>query len=127
MTPLRQRYIQDLQLRNRSPGTIAGYVSHVAAFAKHFGRSPEELGLEEIRSYQVYLVQERRTVALSGPRGNRPLHPGVVRRACKWAAWQAKLTKHVTPHTLRHSMPRTCWRRVWTSGPCRSCWDTADW
>jgi hypothetical protein len=39
MTPLRQRFIEDLQLRNRSPRTIACYVRHVANFAKHFGCS----------------------------------------------------------------------------------------
>jgi site-specific recombinase XerD len=59
MTPLRQRFIQDLELRNLSPKTVVCYVAHVAAFAKHFGRSPEELGLEEIRAYQLHLVQER--------------------------------------------------------------------
>jgi site-specific recombinase XerD len=35
-------------------------VYHVACFAKHFGRSPEQLGLEEVRQYQVYLVQEKK-------------------------------------------------------------------
>ena len=215
-------------MRNRSPKTISCYVSHVAAFAKHFGRSPEELGPEEIRSYQLHLVHERRAswsqfnqavcalrflydvtlprdwpvahipygkrprkvpsvlsrdevrrllacvshphhrlllttlyaaglrlseglhlqvpdidsqrmmlhirhgkgqqerlVSLSpnlltelrawwriyrpplwlfpGQSGNRPLHPSVVRRACREAAWRAGLTKRVTPHTLRHS------------------------
>ena len=60
MTPLRQRYIHDLELRNRSPRTISCYVWHVAAFAKHFGRSPEELGPEEVRAYQLHLVHERR-------------------------------------------------------------------
>lgn len=228
MTPLRQRYIHDLELRNRSPRTISCYVSHVAAFAKHFGRSPEELGPEEIRVYQLHLVHERRAswssfnqavcalrflydvtlprdwtvthiaygkrphkvpsvlsrdevrrllacvsrpvhrlllttlyaaglrlseglylqvadidsqrmvlhirhgkgqkerlVSLSptllaelrawwrirrpplwlfpGQGGDRPLSPSVVQRACQEAARQAGLTKHATPHTLRHS------------------------
>ena len=228
MTPLRQRYIHDLELRNRSPKTISCYVSHVAAFAKHFGRSPEELGPEEIRAYQLHLMHERRAswssfnqavcalrflydvtlprdwpvahiaygkrphkvpsvlsrdevrrllacvtrpihrlllttlyaaglrlseglhlqvadidsqrmvlhirhgkgqkerlVSLSptllaelrawwrirrpplwlfpGRGGDRPLHPSVVQRACQEAARRAGLTKHATPHTLRHS------------------------
>jgi hypothetical protein len=38
MTPLRQRFVDDLQLRNYSPRTIEIYVAHVARFAKHFGR-----------------------------------------------------------------------------------------
>lgn len=60
MTTLRQRMIDDLKLRNRSPRTIQSYIAHVAHFARHFGKSPELLGLEEIRQYQVYLVNERR-------------------------------------------------------------------
>lgn len=60
MTPLRQRFMHDLQLRNRSPRTISCYVAHVAAFARHFGRSPELLGPEQIRDYQIHLLHERR-------------------------------------------------------------------
>ena len=44
MTPLRQRMIEDMKLRNSRPGTIQVYVERVAAFAKHFGKSPERLG-----------------------------------------------------------------------------------
>lgn len=56
MTPLRQRFIDDLRLRNRSPRTIETYVLRVALFARHFGRSPAELGPEEIRAYQQDLL-----------------------------------------------------------------------
>jgi site-specific recombinase XerD len=59
MTPLRQRMIEDLKLRNLAPRTIQSYVSRVAAFARHFGRSPEDLGRDEVRSYLLHLVQER--------------------------------------------------------------------
>jgi integrase/recombinase XerD len=57
MTPLRQRFIDDLRLRNYAPRTIDTYVSQVAAFARHFGRSPDLLGSEEVRAYQLRLLE----------------------------------------------------------------------
>ena len=57
MTPLRQRFVEDLRLLNRSPRTIERYVGHVAKFAKHFGRSPETLGVEEVRAFQLHLIE----------------------------------------------------------------------
>lgn len=59
MTPLRQRLIDDLRLRNYSPRTVECYVAAVAHFAKHFGRSPDGLGPEEVRRYQLHLLQQR--------------------------------------------------------------------
>ena len=56
MTPLRQRYIEDLRLKNFSAGTIKVYVHAVAKFARHFGRSPETLGGEDVRAYLVDLL-----------------------------------------------------------------------
>lgn len=59
MTPLRQRLIDDLRLRNYARGTIDAYVSQIAAFARHFDRSPELLGKEEVRAFQLHLVEHR--------------------------------------------------------------------
>jgi integrase/recombinase XerD len=59
MTPLRQRFIDDLRLRNYAKRTIDTYVSQVAAFARHFGRSPELLGADEVRAYQLHLLERR--------------------------------------------------------------------
>lgn len=56
MTPLRQRFVDDLRVRNRSPRTIQTYASCVAQFARHFGRSPELLGPEEVRLFQLHLI-----------------------------------------------------------------------
>lgn len=56
-TPLRQRMIDDLTLRNYSPRTIDTYVSHVARFAKFHRRSPELLGAEDVRTYQKHLLE----------------------------------------------------------------------
>ena len=53
MTSLRQRMLEDMQVRGLSPRTQQTYVETVARFARHFGRSPARLGLEEIRAYQV--------------------------------------------------------------------------
>ena len=47
MTALRQRFVADLRLRNKSPRTIETYVLRVSLFARHFGRSPELLGPEQ--------------------------------------------------------------------------------
>lgn len=60
MTELRQRMIQDMKIRNYSARTIEAYIRHVACFARHFGRSPDQLGPEEIRQYQVYLVEQKK-------------------------------------------------------------------
>ena len=59
MTPLRQRFIDDLRLRNYAKRTIDTYVGQVAAFARHFRRSPELLGTEDVRAYQLHLLQRR--------------------------------------------------------------------
>lgn len=59
MTPLRQRMIEDMKVRNLAHKTQIAYVTQVARFAKYFGKSPEVLGPEEIRTYLVYLVNEK--------------------------------------------------------------------
>ena len=59
MTSLRQRMLEDMQVRRLSPFTQRTYVETVARFARYFDRSPERLGPEQIRAYQVYLATER--------------------------------------------------------------------
>jgi integrase/recombinase XerD len=56
MSPLRQRMIEDMKVRNLVPTTQRCYVHAVAKFAQHFNRSPDRLGLAEIRAYQIHLA-----------------------------------------------------------------------
>jgi integrase/recombinase XerD len=59
MTQLRRRMQEELQRRNYSEITCTCYVRHVAAFAKHFGKSPDLLGAEEIKQFQLHLIREK--------------------------------------------------------------------
>jgi site-specific recombinase XerD len=52
--------IEDMQLRNFATTTQRSYIHYVADFAKHFNRSPQDLDLEAVRQYQLYLAQERK-------------------------------------------------------------------
>jgi len=60
MTALRKRMLDDLQIRNYAPTTVSSYVRSVAEFAKHFNKPPDQLGPEEIRSWQLFLLNEKR-------------------------------------------------------------------
>jgi integrase/recombinase XerD len=60
MTPLRQRMIEDMQVRNLSANTQASYLQQVSLFACHFDKSPHLLGSEDIRVYQLYLTNEKK-------------------------------------------------------------------
>jgi integrase/recombinase XerD len=60
MTPRRRRMIEDMTLKNLSTRTINAYVSRVSIFVRHFGRSPQELGRDDVRSYLLHLVQEKK-------------------------------------------------------------------
>ena len=60
VSPLRQRMIEDMTVRNFAPNTQESYLRQVSLFARHFGKSPDQLGPEEIRTYQIYLAEERK-------------------------------------------------------------------
>jgi len=60
MTSLRQRMTEDMQVRNLALNTQTSYVQQVSLFARHFGKSPEQLGPEDIRAYQIYLTNEKK-------------------------------------------------------------------
>ena len=63
MTQLRQRMLEDMQIRNFSENTQQSYLMQVSLFARHFRRSPEGLGPVNIRTYQVYLTNEKKLAA----------------------------------------------------------------
>jgi len=58
MTPLRQRMLEELQLRNLSETTIHTYLRLVERFAKHFGVSPTQLGPDHVRRYLLHLLND---------------------------------------------------------------------
>jgi len=72
MTPLRQRMIEDMQLRGFSARTRECYVAGVRQLAEHYRRSPDLLTEEDLRQYFLYLANEKKvarataTIALCG-------------------------------------------------------------
>lgn len=58
MTPLRQRMLDDMRMRNLSPHTEEAYLRAVTKFAQYFGKSPELLGPSEIRAYLLTLTKQ---------------------------------------------------------------------
>jgi site-specific recombinase XerD len=134
VTRLRKMMLEELQRRNYSAITTRNYLRVVTEFAKYFGKSPDKLGPNELRTYQAYLLQDRKltpgTVVnrvaalrfffvktlkrhqfrefLPYPQDRRRL-PTVlsreeVSRLINAAGnLRAGISKHVTPHTLRHS------------------------
>jgi len=60
MTALRKRMLEELQRRNYSPETARLYLGTVKDFARYFGKSPDKLGQEDLRQYQLYLLNERK-------------------------------------------------------------------
>ena len=65
MTPLRQRMCEDMQVRNLAHNTQLAYLQQVSSFARYFSKSPDLLGREDIRTYQVYLTNEKRLASSS--------------------------------------------------------------
>ena len=60
MTRLRKMMLEELQRRNYSTITTHNYLRVVTEFAKYFGKPPDRLGLNELRTYQAYLLRERK-------------------------------------------------------------------
>jgi integrase/recombinase XerD len=99
MTPLRRRMTEDMQILNLAPQTQHSYLYEVSRYARHFGKSPDLLGPAEIRTYCLYLIQDRDlsagsiTVALAAIRF---LYKVTLKR--EWN--EAAIPAHRTPSKL---------------------------
>ena len=65
MTVLRQRMLDDMRIRNLAAETQTSYLRQVAKFARYHGQSPELLGPEDIRTYQLHLIDDRQLAPTS--------------------------------------------------------------
>lgn len=59
LTPLRRRMIEDMMIRNFSPATQQSYIYAIAKFSRHFGCAPDRLSLEQVRAYQLHLIEQK--------------------------------------------------------------------
>lgn len=91
MTRLRKMMLEELQRRNYSAITTRNYLRVVTDFAKYFGKSPDKLGLNELRTYQAYLLRERK------------LTPGTV--VNQVAALRFFFVKTLKRHQFRDFLP----------------------
>ncbi len=91
MTRLRKMMLEELQRRNYSAITTRNYLRVVTEFAKYFGKPPDQLGLNELRTYQAYLLRERK------------LTPGTV--VNQVAALRFFFVKTLKRHQFRDFLP----------------------
>jgi site-specific recombinase XerD len=60
VTELRKRVLEELQRRNFSPHTIRGYIRTIRDFAAYFHKSPDQLGVEEVRQFQLHMLRDQK-------------------------------------------------------------------
>jgi integrase/recombinase XerD len=65
MTALRAKYIRDLAIRGRALRTQQSYTSYVAALARYYDRSPDQISYDEVATWLHYLIRERKQSASS--------------------------------------------------------------
>ena len=91
MTHLRKMMLEELERRNYSEGTTRRYLRFVERFAQHFGKSPDKLGPDHVRSYQAYLLKVRK------------LDPGTVENHV--AALRFSFVRTLHRHEFREFLP----------------------
>ena len=101
MSVLRQRMLDELQLRNMSACTIRAYVGAVERFAEYFNKPPQRLGAEQVREYLLHLIRDKQA----------PVNTAMVNRAglgflyvCTWKqSWfEESIPQPRRPPTLPH-------------------------
>ena len=105
MTHLRRRIQEDLRLRNFSERTIRHYTHTIAKFAKYFHKSPDQLGPEHVRTYLLFLLNERK-LAWGTIQGARSALKFLYTRTLK----QTWFDQEVIKPKIRHKLP-TVWSR----------------
>lgn len=131
MTPLRRRLIEDLQLRNYSPHTVKGYVRAVERLARFYGRSPDRITPEEIRTFQLHLRQRcvswglfnqvvcglrffftitlgQPNLCLTSPMAKNPRLYRWSSAPTKSASCSRRVTAYATESSSRPPMPAAC-------------------
>src|ERR1019366_7665882 len=83
--------LEELERRNYTAGTIRHYLRFVEEFAKHFGKSPDKLGPDHLRTYQAYLLKQRK------------LNPGSVENHV--AALRFFFIRTLNRHQFRQFLP----------------------
>ena len=123
MTPLRQRLLEDMRIRNFVQNTQETCLLQVSAFARHFARSPELLGPEEVRAYKVLLLNVRKLAPSSlgtATAALRFLYKVTLKRG--WALEEIPLPKR--PQTLPVILSReevaVSWKASRASSTARS-------
>jgi hypothetical protein len=105
MTHLRQRMQEDLRLRNFSERTIRHYTHTVAEFARYFHKSPDQLGAEHVRTFLLYLLNERK-LAWGTIQGARSALKFLYTRTLK----QTWFDQEIIKPKVRRKLP-TVWSR----------------
>jgi integrase/recombinase XerD len=97
MTSLRQRMTEDMQVRSLALNTQTSYVQQVSLFARHFNQSPEQLGPEDIRAYQVYLTNEKKLAPGTSSSRLQPCAFSTKSRSRRTGIWK-RLSRHRRSH-----------------------------
>src|SRR5215467_6753255 len=105
MTKLRKRMLEELQRRNYSPNTIRPYLYAVVDFARYFGKSPDKLGQEHLRQYQLHLLNDCK-LTVETIVDIKIAHQLLRRASMKWVRGRNERRPHnVVLRRLRQSGP----------------------